>query len=147
MLFTSREFQTSFSDKFPVSLLLIHDEFVNRSSLCSWNNSLNQLLTFIRVVNHVLDILFSDSSICDIIHDSIVEQNTILRDDSNMRSQIFQCHFHKNMTNEKRDSFRTCLVQTQKKHRNANGFDETSHTRPVTTSRNRSHRAVRRERF
>ena len=73
LLFTSRKLKTSFSDTFPVASLLFHYEIMNWSSFWSWYYSFNKLLTLFRIIYHLLDVFFSDSSISDIIHNCIVE--------------------------------------------------------------------------
>jgi hypothetical protein len=66
---------------------------MNLGSFCSWYDSLNELIRLSWVINCLLEELVSDSSISYVIHDRVVEKNTILRHDGNVRPKISQRHF------------------------------------------------------
>jgi hypothetical protein len=48
------------------------------------------LIRFFFIINYIWDVFFPDSSVSNIIHNRIVEKNTVLRNYSNMTSQISQ---------------------------------------------------------
>ena len=54
-------------------------------------DSLNQFILFIFVVNYILNIFISYSSICDIVKHRIVEQDAVLRHDRNITSEVSKC--------------------------------------------------------
>ena len=64
---------------------------MNLSPLGGRYDPLNQFILFIFVVNYILNIFISDSSICDIVKHRIVEQDAVLRYDRNITSEVSEC--------------------------------------------------------
>lgn len=57
-------------------------------SLRCWNALFLYQLSLCGIIHKFLEIWISDSSVSNIVEDSVVEKNTVLRNDSNIRSQI-----------------------------------------------------------
>ena len=84
LLLSSRQLEPPLSNLLPVPHLFGHNEVVNTCSLRGRHDPLDQLVPLGFIINHILNFRLSDTSIGDIIHDSIVKQNTVLGHNSNI---------------------------------------------------------------
>ena len=57
-----------------------------------WHNPPDELVLLGWVVNHSLYILLSDCTVCNVVHHSVVEEDTVLGHNSDLASQVSESH-------------------------------------------------------
>lgn len=55
-------------------------------------NGINEILLTLGVVHHGLDLRVVNSAIGNIVHNSFIEEDAILRDDGDLRAEVVKTH-------------------------------------------------------